>query len=231
MLGPFINASVILVCALLGAFFVRGIPARFDYIVKKAIALSIIFVGLRGALENQHTLLLILSLVLGAVIGELINIDKWMNKLGELCEKKFARSLKGGNSSNGNFTKGFVEASILFCSGSMAIVGSMQSGLSGNHEMLFAKSVLDGTISIVLASAMGIGVAFSAIPVIVYEGAITVFSMFVSSALSTDAIREMSAVGSLVIAAIGFNFLEVKEIKVANLIPAIFIPLVYFLVR
>jgi uncharacterized membrane protein YqgA involved in biofilm formation len=109
----------------------------------------------------------------------------------------------------------------------MAIVGSMQSGLMGNHEILFAKSILDGVISIVFAASMGIGVAFSAVPVFVYQAGIALASMAVKDLLTADIIREMSAIGSLLVASIGFNFLGLKEIKVANLIPAIFIPLVY----
>ncbi|GHU66102.1 membrane protein [Spirochaetia bacterium] len=220
MLGPIVNAAAIVVCALLGVFLVRGIPERFEEITKKAIGLSIIYVGLKGALDNQRVLLLIMSMVAGAVIGELINIDKWMNRLGSWAERRMGMS-------GGTFAKGFVSASILFCTGSMAIVGSMQSGLMGNHETLFAKSILDGSISIVFGASMGIGVVFSAIPVFIYQAGIALASMAVRDILTPDIIREMSAVGSLLVAAIGVNFLGVKEIRVANLIPAIFIPWAY----
>jgi uncharacterized membrane protein YqgA involved in biofilm formation len=220
MLGPLVNALAVVVCSLVGYFLVRGIPARFEEIVKKAIGLAVIYVGIRGALDNQRVLLLIMSLVCGAVIGEAINIDKHMNRLGDWAEKKLGL---GG----GGFSKGFVSASILFCTGSMAIVGSMQSGLQGSHETLFAKSILDGSISIVFAASMGIGVAFAAIPVLLYQGAIVLASMAVRDFLSPDIIREMSAVGSLLVAAIGINFISVREIRVANLIPAIFIPWIY----
>lgn len=211
-------------CSLVGFFLVRGIPERFEEIVKKAIGLAVIYVGIRGALENQRVLLLIMSLVAGAVLGEAINIDKHMNRLGNWAEKKLGF---GG----GGFSRGFVSASVLFCTGSMAIVGSMQSGLQGNHEILFAKSILDGSISIVFAASMGIGVAFSAIPVLVYQGTIALASMAVRDFLSPDIIREMSAAGSLLVAAIGINFIGVKEIRVANLIPAIFIPWAYMAVE
>jgi uncharacterized membrane protein YqgA involved in biofilm formation len=220
MLGPIVNAAAIVVCSLLGVFLVRGIPERFEEITKKAIGLSIIYVGIKGALDNQRVLLLILSMVAGAVIGELINIDKWMNRLGAWAERRMGMS-------GGTFAKGFVAASILFCTGSMAIVGAMQSGLLGNHETLFAKSILDGSISIVFGASMGIGVVFSAIPVFIYQAGIALASMAVRDLLTPDIIREMSAVGSLLVAAIGFNFLGVKEIRVANLIPAIFIPWAY----
>jgi uncharacterized membrane protein YqgA involved in biofilm formation len=220
MLGPVVNAAAIVVCALAGRFLIRGIPGRFEEILKKAIGLSIIYVGLKGAMDNRRVLLLIMSMVIGAVIGELVDINRLMNRFGSWTEGKLGMS-------GGTFAKGFVSASILFCTGSMAIVGSMQSGLQGNHETLFAKSVLDGSISLVFAASMGIGVAFSAIPVLVYQAGIALASMAVKDMLSPEIIREMSAVGNLLVAAIGFNFLAIKEIRVANLIPAVFIPWVY----
>jgi uncharacterized membrane protein YqgA involved in biofilm formation len=147
-----------------------------------------------------------------------------MNRFGAWAERRLGMS-------GGSFSKGFVSASILFCTGSMAIVGSMQSGLLGNHETLFAKSILDGSISVVFAASMGVGVIFSALPVFVYQGAIALASMAIKDFLTADIIREMSAVGSLLVAALGFNFLGVKEIKVANLIPAIFIPWIYMAIE
>ncbi len=224
MLGPLVNAIAVIVCALIGCFIIRGIPPRFEEIIKKAIGLSVMFVGIKGAFDNQMVLLLIFSMVIGAVIGEGINIDKQMNRLGVWAEKKMGFS-------GGSFSKGFISASILFCTGSMAIVGSMQSGLQGNHEILFAKSILDGAISVVFGASMGIGTAFAAIPVFLYQAAIALAALGIRDMLSPEIIREMGAVGSLLVAAIGFNFLEVKEIKVANLIPAIFIPWIYLGVR
>jgi uncharacterized membrane protein YqgA involved in biofilm formation len=237
MLGTLVNAGVIAVCSLVGVLFIKNIPARFEEILKKGIGLAIIYIGLKGAFENTHPLLLILSLVAGALIGELIDIDRGMNRVGAWAEKKMG--MQGGT-----FAKGFVSASILFCSGAMAIVGSMQSGLEGNHETLFAKSILDGSISIVFSASLGIGVLFSALPVLIYQGGIALLAMAARTLLTQEIITEMSAVGSLLVAAIGFNFLsmsieakeaneakETKEIKVANLIPAVFVPLVYFSVR
>ena len=225
MLGPVVNAAVIIVFSFIGTFLVKGIPDRIEEILKKAVGLAIVFIGIRGAFDNEKMLLLIMSMVIGAVIGELINIDKWMNKLGHWAEKKL--KVKNEPGSGRDFSKSFVSASILFCTGSMAIVGSLQSGLQGNHETLFAKSVLDGTMSLVFGASLGIGAAFSAVPVLLYEGAIALASFFIRDYLSPEIIREMSAVGSLIIAGIGFNFLGIKEIKVANLIPAMFIPWAY----
>ena len=224
MLGPIVNGVAIVICALAGRFLIKGLSGRFEVIIKKAIGLSIIYIGISGAMENRRIMLLIISMVAGSIIGEWIDIDRGMNRLSMWAEKKFGFG-------EGNFAKGFVTASILFCTGSMAIVGAMQSGLQGNHEMLYAKSILDGVISIVFASTMGIGVAFSAVPVFLYEGAIALGAGFIKDMLTAEIITEMSAVGSLLIAALGFNFLEVREIKVANMIPAIFLPWLFIAIE
>ena len=225
MLGPVVNAAAIVVFSLVGAFLIKKIPSRIEEILKKAIGLCVIFVGIRGAFDNESMLLLTGSMILGALIGELIDIDKWMNKLGKWAESKL---VKNNGITEHSFSKGFVSATILFCTGSMAIIGSMQSGLHGNHQILFIKSVMDGSMSLVFGASLGIGAAFSAIPLLLYQGGIALASFYISDLLNADIIREMSAAGSLIISGIGFNFLGVKEIKVANLIPAMFIPCIYF---
>jgi uncharacterized protein len=228
MLGPSVNAIAIVVCALVGCFLMRGIPARFEETFRKAVGLSVILIGIKGALESQRMLLCIMSMVLGSALGELIGIDALMNRVGKWAESRLGKN-SGGEGHN--FAKAFVSTTILFCGGSMATVGSMQSGLLGNHEVLFAKSILDGATSIIFGATMGVGVIFSAIPVFVYQAGIAMLSILVKDYLTTDIIREMSAVGNLIVAGIGFNFLEIKEIKVANFVPAIFIPLVYMIIE
>lgn len=228
MLGPVVNAIAVVICSLAGTFLVKRIPERIEEIIRKAIGLSIIFIGIKGAFDNEKILLLIMSMVFGAIIGELIDIDKWMNKLGKWAESKLVKNNEGG--AKNDFAKGFVSATILFCTGSMAVIGSMQSGLQGNHQILFTKSVMDGSLSLVFGAAFGIGAAFSAIPLLLYQGGIALASALIRDFLNPEVIREMSAVGSLIISAIGFNFLSVKEIKVANLIPAMFVPWVYLTV-
>lgn len=217
LLGPIVNAAAIVICSLVGRFILRGIPGRYEDIVTKAIGLCVIYVGISGALVSNRVIILILSLVLGSMLGELIDIDRGMNKLGTWAETKMGFK-------EGNFSKGFVNASILFCTGSMAIIGAMESGLSGDHSMLYVKGILDGFISIVFAASMGIGVAFSAIPVLLYEGGIALGVNLLKDYMTPEIISEMSAAGSLIIAAIGFNFIVDKQIKVANMIPAIFLP-------
>jgi len=224
MLGPLVNAVTVVICSLAGCFLIKGIPERFEDHIRKAIGLAVVYLGIKGAMDNQNILLLIMSTVMGALIGELIDIDKWMNRLGLWAENKLGFQDNKGTNNKHSFSKGFASASILFCTGSMAIVGSLQSGLQGNHDILFAKSILDGTMSLVFGASLGIGVAFSALPLLVYQGGIAIAAGALSAYLDPDIIREMSAVGSLIIAGIGFNFLGVKEIKAANLIPAIFIP-------
>lgn len=219
--GTIVNAAVVAVCGILGTFIIKGVPERFNDIIVKAIGLSVLFIGLSGAFDNENVMLLIISMVIGSIIGEWIDIDKRMNQLGDWAEKKMGN--KGGN-----FSKGFVTASILFCTGSMAIVGAMNGGLSLDHDMLFAKSILDGVVAVIFAGTMGIGVAFSAVPVLIYQGTIAILAALVGDILTAQMITEMSAVGSLIIAGIGFNFLEIKQIKVANMIPAMFIPCIYY---
>jgi len=236
MLGPLVNAVTVIFCSLLGCFVIRGIPERFEETIKKCMGLATIYIGIRGALENNHPLLLIISIMIGAVLGELINIDKWMNRLGLWAEQKLYRGNAAQIEASGkkSFARAFVTASILFCTGSMAIVGSMESGLRGSHEILFTKSILDGCMSIVFGASMGIGTLFAAIPVLVYQGGIALLSLGIKDFLTAEIITEMSATGNLLVAAIGFNFIclpEGKEIRVANLIPAIFIPWGYFALK
>jgi len=224
MLGPLANTATIIIGALIGRFAIRNVPERVSDIILKAIAICLIFIGLSGAMQNNRILLLICSLIIGSVIGELIDIDKGMNRLGKWAESKLGAG-------DGNFSKGFVTATILFCTGSMAIIGSLESGLTGSHDILFTKSIIDGILAVVLASQMGIGVLFSSIPILVYEGGMTLGASFVKAWLTSEIITEMSAVGSLLIAVIGFNLMGVKEIKVANMIPAIFLPWLFIAVE
>lgn len=224
MQGPIVNGVTIVICALIGNFLIRGLPARIEEIIKKAIGLCVLYLGISGALETQQFMLMIISMVVGSLLGELINIDRRMNNLGLWAEKKMGVG-------EGRFAKGFVTSSLLYCVGSMAIVGALRSGLQGNHDMLYAKSILDGVMAIVFGSTMGIGVAFSGLLVFLYEGSISLGAGLIKDLLTPEMITEVSAVGSLLIAALGLNFLEVKEIKVANMLPAVFIPALFFGVK
>lgn len=184
------------------------------------LALCVIYIGISGSLKGTDTMLIIISIAVGAFIGEIIDLDKRLNNLGEYLEKKFSKG-------NGKVTiaEGFVTSSLLFCVGAMAIVGSLESGISGNHDTLFAKSMLDGISSIIFTSTLGYGVMLSVVTVLIYQGSITLFANQISVYLSDEVIVNMTAVGSLLILGLGLNMLKVTNIKVANLLPAILLPI------
>ncbi len=224
MLGTIVNTGAILIGSIVGLFLKGGISKRFDEAIMKALGLSVLFIGISGSLKSTDTLLLIISLIIGVIIGETIDLDKALNQLGEKIEAYYKKGGKGGS-----IAEGFVSASLLFCIGSMAIVGSIQSGLEGNHEMLFVKSMLDGITSIIYTASMGIGVAFSAVAVFLYQGAITLGAGFLGNVLTEVQITNIGAIGSVVIMALGLNMLQITKIKVANFLPALFIPMIYYI--
>lgn len=220
MLGTIVNTAAVLLGALLGLLLKKGLPVRFQDIIMKGLALCVLLIGISGALKGQNTLISILSIVVGAIIGELVDIDRRLNTLGRLIESRFA---KGGDQT---VARAFVTSSLLFCVGAMAIVGSLQSGLSGDHEMIYTKSMLDGVSSIIFASSFGYGVLFSAVAVFVYQGTIVLLAQWIAPVLSDAIIAEMTCAGSLLIIALGLNMLGLTKIKVANYLPALFMPIV-----
>lgn len=224
MFGTIVNTIAIIAGSLLGLLAKGGIPSKYMNTVMQAIGLAIILVGLKGALASDELLIIIISLAVGSVIGEAINIENRLEMLGAWIESKTAKSEE-------SVAKGFVTASLVFCVGSMAIVGSLESGLTGNHQTLFAKSVLDGIASLIFASTFGIGVLFSCVSVFIYQGTITMAASMMKPFLIPEVVSQMSAVGGLLILAIGINILEIKKIKVANMLPSIFLPLLYYMIR
>lgn len=218
MLGTIVNSLAIIIGSCLGILFGKALPEKMKKTVIQGIGLAVILIGLSMALGTNKPLVVIASLVIGGILGEWIDIELRLQQLGQLLEKRLA---KGGNS--GTFTKGFVSSSLMFCVGAMAIMGALESGLKGVHDTLYAKSLLDGISSIVMASSMGLGVLMSAIPVFLYQGGITVSAALLQGILSDPVVAEMSATGGLLIVGIGINILEIKEIKVGNLLPGIFI--------
>lgn len=229
MLGTIVNAAAIAAGSVTGLLFSRGIPDNYKDIVMSGIGLSVILIGLKSALVSDRLILVILSIVIGSLLGEFLKIEGKLEALGDFLEKKVA-SKDSDDTENGRLAKGFVTASLVFCIGSMAIVGSLESGLTGNHQTLFAKAVLDGIASIIFASAMGIGVIFSAVAVFLYQGAITLSASVMKAYLVPEAVQVMTSVGGLLIAAIGLNVLGITKIRVGNMLPAVFIPLFYFFV-
>ena len=224
MFGTLVNTLAIIAGSLVGILLRGGLPEAYRLTVIQAIGLAVILIGFRGALGCDQILLVIFSMACGAVIGTALKIEERLDGLGRLLERRLSRNGDG-------LARGFVTASLLFCVGSMAIVGSLESGLTGNHQTLLAKSVLDGISSIVFASTFGIGVMFSAASVFVYQGLITLSATLVKALLVPEVVTQMSAVGGLMIAAIGFNLLDFQRLRVGNMLPGIFIPPVFYLLR
>lgn len=222
MIGTIVNSISIVLGCIIGIIVKGRLSEKISTTVMNGLALCVIYIGIEGAFKGENTLLTIVCIALGALLGEIIDIDKWLNKLGDYLEVKFNKDKEKEAVS---ISEGFVSASLLFCVGAMAIVSSLQSGLSVNHETLFAKSILDGVSAIIFTSTLGIGVLFSAVSVFLYQGIITILSSSLSGILSTPVINSMTAIGSLLIIGLGLNMLKVTNIKVANLLIAVFLPI------
>ena len=224
MTGTFINVALVLLGSALGLLFKNRISARFAKAITSALGLCVLGIGVSSMIGTQNTLCVILCMVAGTLLGELLNIEKRMDGLGELLRRKLVRG--GGNS---RFVEGFVTASVLFCVGAMAINGSMEAGMLGKYDILVSKSVIDGVISITFAAAMGVGVAFSAVPLLIYEGGLTLIFVLAGQGMDPAVVTEMSAVGGTIIVGIALNMLGLpkEKIRVGNMLPAIFLPIAY----
>lgn len=220
MIGTIVNSVAVVIGCLIGSLIKGRLKTNISNTIMSGLGLCVLYIGVSGALKGEDTLLMIICIVIGALIGELIDIDKWLSRLGEIIERKVNKVGK----SNISIAEGFVSASLLFCVGAMAIVGSLESGLRGNHDTLFAKSLLDGVTSIILTSTLGIGVIFSAVTIFIYQGLITLGAGMLANVLSESVINNMTAVGSLLIIGLGFNILGITKIKVANMLPAVILP-------
>ena len=221
MISAIVNAAAVIIGSCIGLLLKKGIPERLSDIMMKGLGLCTLYIGISGALEGENTIVLIISMVVGALIGEGIDLDDKLNRLGRFLENRF--KTKDGNKVS--IAEGFVTASLLFCVGAMTIVGSLQSGLTGDHEMIFAKSMLDFVAAIIFASSLGIGVIFSAVFVLVYQGAIVLLAQWLSPLLTDYTIGEMTCAGSVIIIALALNMLGITKMKVMNFVPAIFIPI------
>lgn len=227
MLGTIVNSLAIIGGCLIGLIVKGRLTEKISKTIMNGLALCILYIGISGALKGQDILQIIICIAIGALIGEIIDIDNKLSNLGEFIEKKINNNRKSSANEKISIAEGFVTSSLLFCVGAMAVVGSLQSGLQGNNSTLFAKSILDGISSIIFASSLGIGVMLSSLAIFIYQGSITLLAGGLSTVLTDNVIANMSAVGSLLIVGLGFNMLGVSKIKVANLLPAIFLPIVY----
>jgi len=216
MTGTLINAAAILVGSLIGLFLNKKLPKRFIQIVFQGIGLFTLFIGVYMALKTSNLFYLVISIVVGGVIGEWINLEKLINSFGEKIKEKF-------KSKNARFSDGLVTAFLLYCMGSITIVGAIEEGLGGKPDLLLAKAVLDGVSSIALSAALGIGVAFSIIPLLIYQGGLTLLAAQFGDYFSEDIINELTAVGGLLLIGLGISILEIKPLKILNMIPSLII--------
>ena len=224
MIATVINVCLVLVGSLLGILFKNKISARFAEILTCALGLCVLGIGVSSMIGTRDTLCVILCMVAGTLLGEGLNIERRMDSLGEILRR---RLMRGQGSSR--FVEGFVTASVLFCVGAMAINGSMEAGISQKYDILISKGVIDGVTAITFAAAMGVGVAFSAVPLLLYQGGLTLIFAAVGQGMPQAVITEMSAVGGTIIVGIALNMLGLpkEKIRVGNMLPAIFLPILY----
>ena len=218
--GTIVNTAAVVIGTMIGLIVKKGLRENYAKAVIKAISMAVLIIGISGALQTQNLLIVIGSLAVGTLLGTALKIEERLDRLGERLNQRFGRG-------DSPFVEGFVTASLIFCVGAMAVVGSIESGLQGNHETLYAKSLLDGITSLILASTLGVGVLFSAAAVLLYQGGITLLAAYLAPLLTEGVVTEMSAVGGILILGLGLNILELgkERIPVGNMLPAIFLPI------
>ena len=220
--GTIVNTLAIIAGAMIGVIAKKAIPQRMGDLVMSAIPIVVMVLGVQFGIASSNILIVIVSLVVGGIIGEWIDIDRRLDDFGVRIQSR----MKGGDS---NFSAAFVSTTLIYCVGSMAILGSIESGINGNHTILYTKSLMDGISAIFFASTLGAGVIFSSISVFIYQGILTVLAGYIGPYLSPEVVTEMSASGGILLIALSFTILGIKKIKVANLLPAIFLPVILML--
>jgi len=227
MLSVLVNTAAILVGSAIGLLVNKGITKRFSNAIMTGIGLCIMYIGISGALQGENPIVLVVSVALGVSVGTALKLDERLNLLGKMIEKRFSRS--GDSNGKPPISQGFVTASLLFCIGAMAIIGSIESGLTGNHTIIFAKSTIDFISAIVLTVSLGVGVMFSAFSVLLYQGLLVLLAQLLRPLLDDPSmLAEISCTGSVIIVGLGLNLIGVTKIKIADFLPAIVLaPLVY----
>jgi len=226
MIGVIINVITVLLGSSIGLLFKKGIPERVTTAAMIGLGACTLYIGISGSLVGENTLILIVSVVLGAIVGTLLNIDGAINRLAGKVEEKFRKNGKGVS-----VAEGLVSATLLFCVGSMTVTGSIQAGLTGDNSVLITKAMLDLVSSMMLASSLGVGVLLSSVAVFVIQGGLVLLAEFISPVMSVGAINEMTCAGSILIIMIGTNLMGITKIKVADFLPAIFFaPVIYNIV-
>lgn len=224
LLGTFVNMILVLIGGTIGLFLGSKFPKKLSDALMKALGLCTFLIGVSGLFDGKNQLITIISMAIGTVIGELLDLDGKLEHLGQSLENRFKK-----DGSQVTIAEGFVNASLLFCVGAMAIVGSLQSGLVGDNSMIYTKSLLDFTASMIFASTLGVGVLFSTVPILVYQGAIVVLAHFLAPYLTDAVIGDMTCTGSLIIIGLAFNMLGLTKLRVMNMVPAIFLPVLIHL--
>ena len=226
MLGLLVNALTVIVGGIVGTLLKGGIPDRYSKSINAVLALCVLLIGISGAIQTQQMMLIIVSMVAGTALGEWMNIEKGLDRIGEWAQHRFA-------SKDDGFSKGFINATLLFSVGSMAVVGSMEAGIMNKPDTLMAKAALDGVSALIFASAWGPGVILAVVPLTLYQGIIALLAMLLGNFLPEAAITEMSAAGSLLIIALGINMLGMtkERLRTGNMLPAMFIPAIYIVIR
>lgn len=223
MKGTFINVISVLIGSLLGLLLNKRFPERISIIAFQGIGLFTIVLGIKMALETNNLMIMIFSILLGGISGELLQLENKIENFSEKLKTKI-------KSKNEQFTQGLLTAFLLFCMGSMTVLGAFEEGLGKGSDLLLAKSVLDGFASIALSASLGIGVLFSVIPLLIYQGGLTLLASYLSNYLSQPVITELSAIGGLLLLGLGLNILQIKKIKVLNLLPALFFAVFFALI-
>jgi uncharacterized membrane protein YqgA involved in biofilm formation len=213
--GTLVNITAVIVGCLIGRWAGRFLSARMRQTLMIGLGLAVLLIGLQLALQSRQLMIVIGGLIFGGLIGEIIGIEKRLEEFGQRLQGRF--------SGMGKIAEGFVTASLLYCVGAMAIMGALQDGLGGEPTILYAKAALDGVASIALTSTLGIGVIFSAIPLLLYQGGITLAAELAETILTEPVITEMNAVGGLLIVAIAIDLMGIKRLPVGNLLPAVFV--------
>jgi len=220
-LGTLANVAAIMAGACIGLFLKRGFPPRWQETIMQGIALCIVIIGAQMALASKNIILVIVSLVVGSLVGEYTDIDGHLHHFGDWVERKLMRANPQSGEPSGSIGEAFISTSLIYCVGAMAIVGSIQDGLTADHSVLYAKATLDGLTAIVFSANMGVGVGLSALPVLLYQGSITLLAGALHSVMTQSLVTEVSATGGILIMAIGVNMLKLLEIRIANMIPSI----------
>lgn len=222
MLFNLSNSILIALGALIGVFLKRGIPDKIKNSIIKAMGICVLYIGITLSIKGENVLLIVLSVALGTILGELLDIDEKINKLGVKIQSKFSSIDQKKN----KFAEGFVTTSILFCAGAMGVVGALDVGLTGNGNTLIVKGMIDGVFAALFATVFGFGVLFSSIPVFIYQALFIILAGFLSKYLGADTIASVNAVGGITVIGIGINLTLDKDIKVANMAPSVFIPMI-----